>query len=379
MVSRSEKRLSAKAVAAFRDPGRYSDGGGLYLIFGENLRKRWVLRIQVDGRRRDFSLGSLGKVSLADAREKATELQTQYVNGLDPAIERKKSSQIRMSNPTFEEAARAFHAESRPTWKNVKHAAQVLATLATYAFPHIGQLSVREVTEAQVRSVLIAIWLEKPETARRLRQRISAVLDWARANGYRDTVLDLRSRSLALPRQTKAVTHHSAMPYIEVPAFLAGLRDLRSSSQTVRLALEFVILTAARLGEVRGAVWSEFDLNAGLWIVPAERMKTAREHRVPLSDRAVEILEVMAGLKSNHSDLVFPGSKPGRPISDMAITMLYRRLELDVTTHGFRSTFRDWCAERTSFSREVAEAALAHQVGNKIERAYARSDLLDRR
>ena len=379
MVSRSEKRLSAKAVAAFRDAGRYADGGGLYLIVGENQRKRWVLRIQVDGRRRDFGLGSLGKVSLADAREKATELRTQYVNGLDPAIERKKSSQIRMSNPTFEEAARAFHAESRPTWKNAKHAAQVLATLATYAFPQIGQLSVREVTEAQVRSVLIAIWLEKPETARRLRQRISAVLDWARANGYRDTVLDLRTRSLALPRQTKSVTHHSAMPYIEVPAFLAALHDYQSSSLAVRLALEFVILTAARLGEVRGAVWSEVDLESRLWTIPAERMKAAREHRVPLSDRAVEILQVMAGLKSNHSDLVFPGSKPGRPISDMAITMLYRRLELDVTTHGFRSTFRDWCAEQTSFSREVAEAALAHQVGNKVERAYARSDLLDKR
>jgi len=223
MVSRSEKRLSAKAVAAFRDAGRYADGGGLYLIVGENQRKRWVLRIQVDGRRRDFGLGSLGKVSLADAREKATELRSQYVNGLDPAIERKKSSQIRMSNPTFEEAACVFHAENRPTWKNAKHAAQVLATLATYAFPQIGQLSVREVTEAQVRSVLIAIWLEKPETARRLRQRISAVLDWARANGYRDTVLDLRSRSLALPRQTKAVAHHPAMPYIEVLAFLAAL------------------------------------------------------------------------------------------------------------------------------------------------------------
>ena len=164
------------------------------------------------------------------------------------------------------------------------------------------------------------------------------------------------------------------MPYIEVPAFLAALHDYQSSSLAVRLALEFVILTAARLGEVRGAVWSEVDLERRLWTIPAERMKAAREHRVPLSDRAVEILEVMAGLKSNHSDLVFPGSKPGRPISDMAITMLYRRLELDVTTHGFRSTFRDWCAERTSFSREVAEAALAHQVGNKVERACARSD-----
>ena len=379
MVSRSEKRLSAKAVSAFRDPGRYSDGGGLYLIVGENQRKRWVLRIQVDGRRRDFGLGSLGKVSLAGAREKATELRSQYVNGLDPAIERKKSSQFRMSNPTFEEAARAFHAENRPTWKNSKHAAQVLATLATYAFPQIGQLSVREVTEAQVRSVLIAIWLEKPETARRLRQRISAVLDWARANGYRHTVLDLRARSLALPRQTKAVIHHPAMPYIEVPAFFAKLHSHQSSSFAVRLALEFVILTAARLGEVRGAVWSEVDLGASLWIVPAARMKATREHRVPLSDRAVEILQVMTGLKSNHSNLVFPGSKPGRPISDMAITMLYRRLELDVTTHGFRSTFRDWCAEQTSFSREVAEAALAHQVGNKVERAYARSDLLDKR
>ena len=379
VLSRAEKILSAKEVLAAKKPGRYADGAGLYLIVGDNQNKRWVLRIQVDGRRRDFGLGSLRKVSLAIAREKANELRTQCLNGLDPAIERKKLSRIKNSNPTFEEAARAFHAESRPTWKNGKHAAQVLATLATYAFPQIGQFPVREITEAQVRSVLIAIWLDKPETARRLRQRVSAVLDWARANGYRDTVLDLRTRSLALPRQTKAVEHHRAMPYAEVPSFLAAMSASQSSSITIQLALEFVILTAARLGEVRGAVWAEMDLHKCLWVIPAERMKAAREHRIPLSDRAVTILQVMVSHKSNHSDLVFPGSKPGRPISDMAITMLYRRLELDVTTHGFRSTFRDWCAEQTSFPREVAEAALAHQIGNKVERAYARSDLLDRR
>jgi integrase len=378
-MARGQKLLTAKAVGSAKTPGRYSDGGGLYLEIGTSGTKRWLLRIQTNGRRRDFGLGSQRQVSLAEARIKADEFRRCIARGGDPALDRRQSKIFGGQIPTFEEAARVFHAENLPTWRNAKHGAQVISTLATYAFPQIGNILVSDVTEAQARAVLMIIWLEKPETAKRLRQRISAVIDWARANGYRDTTLDLRTQSLALPRQNKAVQHFRAMPYNQVATFVAALQKLQTTSVTMRLALEFTILTAARIGEVRGAVWSEIDLNVQLWTIPAERMKAAREHRVPLSQRATDILQLMAQRKSNHSDLVFPGSKPGQPISNMALTMFYRRLKVDVTTHGFRSTFRDWCSEKTEFPREIAEAALAHQVGSKIERAYARSDLLNRR
>lgn len=240
-------------------------------------------------------------------------------------------------------------------------------------------MPVDEIEEHHIRAVLIDFWLERPETARRTRQRIASVLDWARANGHRSTTLDLRTKSLALPRQSKVVAHHDAMAYRDVPKFLSALRGLQSSTDTVRNCLEFLILTACRSGEVRGALWSEFDFTAKIWTIPPGRMKAGREHRVPLADRAIQLLNEQLARRSNQTDLVFPGAKRGRPISDMAFAMLYRRLEIKTTSHGFRTSFRTWAAEQTDFPREVAEAALAHLVDGPVERAYRRTDFFERR
>jgi integrase len=313
-------------------------------------------------------------VPLAEARETAAIYRKTARAGRDPILEHRQS---RAAVPTFEEAARLVHAANAPAWKNVKHAAAWLATLVDYVFPHFGNRRIDEVSSADVLRALSPIWLTRPETARRVRQRIRAVFDWAKAAGHRagDNPVDGTAR--ALPRQNDRAEHHAALAYADVPAFVESLRGSNANLIT-KLALEYLILTAARTGEVLGARWDEFDLNAKVWTIPADRMKAKREHRVPLPPRAVAILEEAKWLSAN-SPYVFAGARENRPMSNMALMQVLRRLNVPVTVHGFRSSFRDWASEQTNHSREVCEAALAHTIKNKAEAAYRRGDLLEKR
>lgn len=364
--------LTATAVKAASEPGRYGDGDGLFLLIGKRGGKSWMVRVQKDGRRRDIGLGSASKVSLKLARERATEVRCQIEAGIDPVAERRKAAGI----PTFREAAALVHAEHKSGWKNAKHRAQWLTTLESYAFPKFGEWSVADVDSAAVRDALAAIWLTKPETARRLRQRIRTVIDWAVAKGYRDTALAMPVIDKALPKQRTKVRHHAALPYADLPEFIGSLRERESMG---RLALETVILTAARSGEVRLATWYELNLEAATWTIPAERMKADREHVVPLSPQALALFTRLKPHKRGDSELVFPGTKRGKPLSDMTLTKALRDMGREVTAHGFRSTFRDWVAEQTTWPAELAEAALAHVVSDKTVAAYQRGSMLEKR
>jgi integrase len=372
--SHPDRALTAVRVRNTTKPGRYADGNGLYLLVDQNGAKRWLLRTVVQGRRRDMGLGSVSLISLTEAREKAQEYRRAARQGGDPIEARRQAQAVA---PTFEEAARRVHEAHAAGWKNPKHAAQWINTLQQYVFPHIGGKQVDKVTTADVLRALSPIWLTKPETARRVRQRVAAVLDWAKAAGFRTGDNPVEGVGKGLPRQNDKAQHHAALAYADVPAFVGRLREAEAG-ETVRAAFEFLILTAARTGEVIAAQWSEFDLAAKLWTVPAERMKAGREHRVPLSDRVVELIAVLRA-QGVQSAYVFPGAKIDRPISNMAFLMLLRRMGETVTAHGFRSAFRDWSAERTNFSREVCEMALAHTVKDKVEAAYRRGDLLEKR
>ena len=369
-------KLTATFVKSAAKPGRYGDGDGLFLLVGRSSGKSWMVRVQKDGRRRDIGLGSAAKVPLKLARERAAIARAQVEVGIDPVAERRKAAGI----PTFREAAALVHAEHKSGWKNGKHQAQWLSTLEAYAFPAFGDLAVSVIDTAAVRDALVPIWLSKPETARRLRQRIRTVIDWAVAKGYREHGLAMSVIDKALPKQRAKVKHHKALPYAEVPVFLPKLRERETMG---RLALEAVILTAARSGEVRLALWSELDLDAALWTVPAERMKAGREHVVPLSPAAVALFKKMKVYRRLDSDLVFPGQTRGKdgakPLSDMTLTKALRDMELDVTAHGFRSSFRDWIAEQTTWPAELAEAALAHVVSDKTVAAYQRGTMLEKR
>ncbi|HXG80578.1 MAG TPA: integrase arm-type DNA-binding domain-containing protein, partial [Sphingomicrobium sp.] len=365
-------KLCATGVKAATRPGRLGDGDGLFLVVGRSGSKSWMVRVQKHGRRRDIGLGSASKVSLAQARERARQVRAWMEDGLDPVFERRKAAGI----PTFKEATKKVVALHQKTWRNEKHEAQWLRTLEVYAWPALGDIRVSEITGPMVRNVLAEIWLTKPETARRVRQRIGAVLDWAYASGYRDTEAPMRSISKGLPRQQKKEGHFAAMPYAEVASFMKRLRERESSS---RLALQFAILTAARSGEVRMAVWDEIDFQNRLWTIPPERMKAKREHVVPLSEPALRILRRCKELRLRDEPLIFPGSRPKQPMSDMTLTKLLREMKAPYTAHGFRSSFRDWASEETDVQGEVAEAALAHIVRDKTEAAYRRGNLLDKR
>lgn len=370
-------KLTAVAVRNLKEPGRYSDGQGLMLVVAKDGSRKWVLRIQVDGRRRDFGLGAAAQVSLAEARDAGATIRKQVKAGQDPRAERRRA---RETIPTFSEAAFQVHKEHKPSWKNAKHAAQWLSTLEQHAFPALGSVRVDKVDGPMVRDVLADIWLRIPETARRVRRRIGTVLDWAYAKGYRQFEAPTRSISRGLPKQPRAREHFAAMPYGDVPGFLTRLQGSDTTGETVRLAFEFLILTAVRSGEMRGARWSEIDFAAKLWTIPKERMKAGKAHVVPLSARAVAILERMRELRRGADQaLVFEGTKLGRLMSDMTLTRVLRRMAENATAHGFRSSFRDWAAEATNFPREVAEAALAHAVESRVEAAYRRSDLLEKR
>jgi len=384
-MARTTGRLTALAVARAKRPGMYADGGGLYLQVTERGAS-WIYRFMLNKRAREMGLGPFTLFSLSDARAKALDARRLRYEGIDP-IEARKAQRMRArldaaKAMTFQQCAEAHINAHRPGWRTSKHAAQWQATLVAYAGPVMGALPVQTIDTALVLKVLEPIWIEKPETAGRVRGRIEAVLDWAKARGYRQGENPARWRGhldKLLPARAKVrkVEHHAALPYSELPSFLIGLREQEGISAC---ALEFTILTAGRTGEVIGARWPELDLINKTWTVPAGRMKAGREHRVPLSARTLAILEAMQAHRHADDGFVFPGGKPGKPLSNMAFLMLLRRMgRRDLTVHGFRSSFRDWVAERTNFPAEVAEMALAHAVESKVEAAYRRGDLFEKR
>lgn len=360
-------------------PGIHADGRGLYLLVKPSGARSWFLRYQMDGRRREMGLGPYPAVTLERAREKVQAARALMAEHRDPLAHRGDRSPRK-----FRTAAEELIKARRPTWQNAKHAAQWEATLETYAFPVLGDLAVSHIGTDEVLRVLNPIWTEKPETATRVRQRIEAVLDYAGARGWREGDNPARWRGhldklLAKRTEVAAVEHHAALPWQEMAAFMTTLRQEQG---TAARALEFTILTACRTGEVLGARWPEVDLEARLWTVPAERMKgrktQRRPHRVPLSEPALTLLRSLPRIEGEEH--VFPGGKQGKPLSTMAMLAVLRRMgRADLTTHGFRSTFRDWAAESTHFPRELAEGALAHVLKNKAEAAYQRGDLVERR
>jgi integrase len=316
-------------------------------------------------------MGSARLVSLAEAREIARTWRRIARDGGDPALVRDKG---KLKSLTFDDAARRVWADQiEPHAKNPKHSAQWLRTLSNYAFPIIGARPVHTIAQSDILRVLAPIWTEKPETARRVRQRIRTVMDWARTAGHFEGVNPVEGVEKGLPKQRGRVQHHRALPYQKLPDLIRRIEAVEGMGA---LALRFVILTAARGGEARGALWSEIDGEARLWTVPAERMKAQRRHRVPLSNAALAVLEQVRGLSDG---LIFPSTRPGRPLSDMTLSAVLKRLDVPVTVHGFRSTFRDWAEELTGFPREVKEAALAHTVKDATEAAYRRTDLFDKR
>lgn len=369
-----DKALSPLGVKAIKRPGRYTDGNGLYLVVDPSGAARWVLRTVAAGRRRDVGLGGINTVTLAQARERAAHYRKIARDGGDP-VEVKRRDQLTI--PTFEEAARQVYEKHKASWKNEKHASQWINTLEQYAFPSIGKRRIDLVDTPEILRVLSPIWLTKSEAARRLRQRIGTVLDWAKASGFRSGDNPVAGVTKGLAKQPDRQNHHAALAYDAVPAFLEELRT-SGVGEITKLAFELLILTATRTKEVLGATWDEIDLDQKVWTIPAKRMKANREHRVPLSPRCVEILVRLESLALSGA-FVCPGRLVDKPLSNMAFLMTLRRMKRKFTAHGFRSSFRDWAAERTNFSREVCEMALAHTVRDKTEAAYRRGDLFEKR
>lgn len=369
-MRRPAKPLSAKFVQTVKGPGKFFDGHGLYLRVDERDNRYWVQRIVINGKRREIGIGSYDFVSLAEARVAAYENRKLARSGGDPLQDRRTRQEVQ----TFEQEARAIHEMLAPTWRNKKHADQFLATLETYVFPAIGRTKVSDVTSADVLAILKPIWVTKAETASRIRQRISKVMKSAIAKGWRkeNPAIGLVD---ALPKQTEPRQRRRALPYSDLPGFLSLLHGSQAGIST-KLCLEFLILTCARSLEARGTRWDEIDFDSKSWNVPADRMKMKRAHRVPLSARAIALLRQAEGLDP---DLVFPGTIKGKLLSDMTLSKLVKELGFPVHVHGFRTSFRTWTQEMTNFPNEVAENALAHTVGGEIERAYARSDLFEKR
>ena len=395
-MARQVEKLKALTVAKLKEPGYYSDGAGLYLQVAPGLSKSWVYRYKLAGRSREMGLGSFSTFSLAEARQRAKAARQLLADGIDP-IERRTAVQEAAATatrsvarvPTFGQAADRYIESHESGWKNAKHSYQWRQSLDTFAKPTLGALPVNAIDTDLVLKVLAPIWSTKTETATRLRGRIEKILDWAKALKYRtgDNPAAWRGnldKLLPNPSKIAPVVNHPALPYSELGAFMAMLRAMPGLSP---LALEFIILTATRTGEALGARWSEFDLDAGVWTVPAIRMKMGKEHRVPLSAEALEVLsKTLAFGKSGGAaepagtDFVFPGRNPEQQQSNMSCLALLRRIgRNDIVVHGFRSTFRDWCSETTNYPREVAEMALAHAIGDKVEAAYRRGDLFEKR
>ena len=364
-----DKRLTTGFVRSAA-PGRYCDGQGLYLYVQTSGARSWVQRLVIHGRRRDLGLGSVALVPLAEAREKARANRKLAREGGDPLAEKRRAEKM----PTFAEAARRVLEQKRAGWQSSRHPQSWWTSLERYAFPRIGARPVSAVTSAEVLDVLTPIWHVKAQTARRVRERIRAVLEWAVAVELRsDNPCDRIGPVLGPQRAT--VEHMRALPHQDVAAAVARVRA-SSGADVVKLAFEFLVLTVARWGEVRGAEWTEIDTAGRVWTIPALRMKAKRAHRIPLPRRAAEILDAARTL--GDGPLVFPG-RNGAPLSEKRLRRLLQRQGIAAVPHGFRSTFRDWAAERTNHPRDVIEAALAHVVSNKVEAAYARSDLFERR
>lgn len=377
-------KLSDRFVKNAKGPGRYSDGGGLYLQVGPTGGKSWLFRYMRDGKAREMGLGPLSAYALPKARDVAGECREQLADGKDPIAEREAEraaeALAKAKGKTFKACAEAYIKAHREGWKNAKHASQWENTLEEYAYPTIGDKAVADVDTELVIAVLDPIWKAKAETASRLRGRIESVLNWAKVRGYRTGENPARWRGhldtlLAKRSKVAKVKHHPALPYAEIGAFVKLLRE---QDVLAAKALELIILTAARTSEVINARWGEFNLDAATWTIPAERMKAGKEHKVPLSPRVVAILNALG--KGEKDAFVLPGVKEGKPLSNMACLKLLERMgRTDITVHGFRSTFRDWAAEQTAFPSFVAESALAHTIGDRVEAAYRRGDLMDKR
>jgi integrase len=376
--------LTAREVTTIKKPGLHGDGGNLFLKVDLGGSKSWVFRHQLAGKVRSYGLGPVHAISLSDARDQAEEVRKQLALGIDPKQARRARLEAAAleaaRSVSFDQARDEFIEAHKAGWRNDKHRKQWTATLKRYATPVIGRLPVSTVNTEHVHKILSPIWATKNETASRVRGRIEVILAYAKTRMWRDGENPAMWRGhldQLFPKRKKVrrVKHHPALPYQQLPSFTG---QLRQRDAVAARALEFAILTATRTSETLNAVWGEFDLANRVWIIPAERMKAERDHKVPLSDRAVTILQEMQAAK--RTAFIFPGAKPRRPLSNMALLILLRRMRHEnITTHGFRSSFRVWTAECTSFQREVAEMALAHVVGNETEQAYQRSDLFDKR
>ncbi|MDN7905551.1 tyrosine-type recombinase/integrase [Burkholderia diffusa] len=377
-------KLTPLAVTKTTKPGLYADGGGLYLQITTAGVKSWLFRYMRNGKARGMGLGPVHTIGLADARARALDCRRQLLDGIDPIDSRnaeRAAQGIAQTNAvTFQHCAEKYIEAHRASWKNAKHADQWTNTLTTYAYPIFESLAVSAIDTALVMKVLEPIWTTKTETASRVRGRIESILGWATVHGYRVGENPARLKGhldKLLPKRSRVqkVEHHPALPYADLPDFM---NELRAAEGTAARALEFLILTATRTNETIGATWQEFDLDEGVWIVPAERMKMRKEHRIPLSARAIALVKAQQKLK--RGDYVFPGARDKKPLSNMAMLQLLERMKRnDITVHGFRSTFRDWAGETTHYPREVCEAALAHGIKDKAEAAYARGDLFTKR
>jgi integrase len=385
-MAREIGRLSSAKIRSAKRPGMYADGGGLYLHVGPTGAKSWIYRFMLRGKAREMGLGPLHTIGLAEARQRTLDCRRQRFDGIDPLearnAERAKAKLDAAKAITFDACAEAYIAAHRAAWRNTKHAGQWNATLRTYVSPAIGKLPIAAIDTGLVTKILGPIWTEKPETASRVRGRVESILDYATTLGWRTGENPARWRGHlenVLPARSKVrkVEHHAALPWAEIGPFMA---ELRQQEGVGARALEFAILTAARTGEVIGARWSEVDLAAAVWTIPAERMKAGAEHRVPLSQAAMDVLRRMEPMRDAPDGFVFPGQQRGRPLSNMTLLAVLKRMRRpDLTTHGFRSSFRDWCAETTGYPHEVAEAALAHAISDKTEAAYRRGDLFEKR
>jgi integrase len=378
------RELSAMAVSRLREVGMHAVGGaaGLHLAVSTSGSRSWVARIMINGKRRDIGLGPYPDIGLADARDRTRDLRRQATAGVDPVAQRKasaaQSATQAAAGVTFDEAAKSFIESHVDSWANAKHAQQWERTLTTYASPVIGKLAVGDIRTAHIVEILRPIWAIKTETAKRLRGRIEHVISAADALAERDRLNPARwvgalDKVFPKPSKIATVKHHEALPWREMPKFMV---DLRQRPGIAARALEFAILTAARSGEVRGMTWDEVDLDQRLWVIPVRRMKMKREHRVPLSSAAMALLEALPGDRERY---VFPSPFKGIQLSDMTLAAVLRRMKLTAVPHGFRSSFRDWAAEATNHPHAAAELALAHAVGNAVEAAYRRGDMLDKR
>jgi len=385
-MARKTNRLTAVEVTKLDKPGYYCDGGGLYLQVSKSGSKSWIMRYTMAKKPCEMGLGSINAFTLAEARQRATAQRKLLADGTNP-LEKKRSDQLtrRMAEAsiiTFDKAATAYIDSNSPAWRNAKHGDQWRNTIATYASPVIGKLPVSKIDTAHVLRILTPIWLEKTETAVRLRGRIEKILDWAKAQGYRsgDNPAAWRGHLdaglLPAPSKVADAGHHAALPWSEIGAFMAALRAMQGSGAR---AMEIIILTATRTSEVINAKWSEIDLDGKLWTIPKERMKSFKEHRVPLSDAVMAVLTAVKA-ESGGGEYVFAGRKANTPLTNMACLATLKRMERgDLTVHGFRSTFRDWVSETTAYPRDVAEMALAHTIEDKSEAAYRRGDLIEKR